>query len=80
MAKSNHKKAPSKKSPLGHDLPENLKWKIVGDNPRRKGSGPFKQYELMRRYRSLSSFLNAGGRRMWIPGAVRRKFIAKVGR
>lgn len=66
--------------PLGHDIPETAKIKVVGDNPRHKGSGPWKQYELMRKVRTVAQFVEKGGSRRWLPGAVKRKFIASLGR
>lgn len=66
---------PAKKEFLGYDISEKARLKVVGENPRRKGSGPWKQYEEMRGGRTVAAYLKAGGRRMWIPGAVRRKFI-----
>jgi hypothetical protein len=77
--KSSAKKKPTKREFLGYDIPDNAKISIVGDNPRRKGSGPYQQYELMKRARTVANYVEKGGRRMWLPGAVKRGF-ARIGR
>ena len=69
-------KAKTKTTFLGYDIPDTAKIKVVGENPRRKGSSVFKQYEKMRGGRTVAAYLKSGGRRRWLPGAVRRKFIA----
>lgn len=69
-------KSKSKAKALGSEIPETAKIKVIGDNPRRKGSGPHKMYERMRGGRTVASYIKAGGTRRWLPGAVKRKFIA----
>jgi hypothetical protein len=60
------------------NIPDSAKIKRIGDNPRRKGSFFFKEYERMGACRTVGAYIEKGGKRRHIPGAVARGFIAKV--
>lgn len=50
------------------------------ENPKRKGSKPYADYEKLRKFggKSVDAYVEAGGRHKVLDSAVRRKFIEKL--
>jgi hypothetical protein len=82
-SKSKSKSKSSARRPIPRkaweNIRDNLKIRVVGENPRRKGSELFKLYEQMRKTGTVAKYVEKGFSKRWLPGAVRREYIKLVG-